>query len=37
MRENGKWSKTGKQYDGMTLNDASAKIKDAGGKKIKSF
>jgi len=37
MRENGKWGKTGKQYDAMTLNEASAKLKDVGAKKLKSF
>ena len=37
MRENGRWAKTGKQYDAMTLNEANSKLKDDGAKKIKSF
>tara|TARA_B100001057_G_scaffold484855_1_gene563602 strand:- start:567 stop:953 length:387 start_codon:yes stop_codon:yes gene_type:complete len=37
MRENGRWAKTGKQYDAMTLNEASAKLKDVGARKIEKF
>ena len=37
MRESGKWAKTGKQYDAMTLNEANTKLKEAGAKQIKSF
>lgn len=37
IRESGKWAKTGKQYDSMTLNEASAKLKESGAKKIEKF
>jgi hypothetical protein len=37
MRESGRWAKTGKQYDEMTLNEASEKLKDVGAKKIEKF
>ena len=37
IRESGRWAKTGKQFDAMTLNEASAKLKDSGAKKIEKF
>ena len=37
IRESGRWAKTGKQYDSMTLNEASAKLKESGAKKIEKF
>jgi hypothetical protein len=37
MRESGRWAKTGKQYDGMTLSEASEKLESAGAKKIEKF
>ena len=37
MRENGKWAKTSKRYDAMTLNEASVKLKDDGAKKLNGF
>ena len=37
MRESGRWAKTGKQFDAMTLNEASAKLKESGAKKIEKF
>ena len=37
IRESGRWAKTGKQFDAMTLNEASAKLKENGAKKIEKF
>ena len=34
VRESGRWAKTGKQYDGMTLNEASVKLEEANAEKI---
>ena len=34
VRESGRWGKTGKQYDSMTLNEASEKLEETGAKKI---
>jgi len=34
VRESGRWAKTGKQYDRLTLNEASKKLNEAGAKKI---
>jgi len=34
LRENGKWYKTGKRYDGYTLSEASTRLEKDGMKKI---
>jgi hypothetical protein len=34
VRESGRWGKTGKQYDSMTLSEASEKLEETGAKKI---
>lgn len=35
FKKNGKWVKTGPKYDGLTLNEASAKLKEEGAEIIK--